>query len=177
MFVYVCFSFLDPDAYIFVCMSFLISWFRCMPGLYMLSSLSHPVGLSSAVAGGVGFLLCSVTVSFRSKQRMCWCRLRSRGLTYSSCTLQNKGLTYSSRKSRGQPWLQNVSLITTCPFIITIQGGTLVNLQICEQKNMKTLVPKFGHKDSIQHSASPYYNSKRRPAHGNLYRVLCVFFS
>jgi len=158
-------------------MSFLISWFRCMPGLYMLSSLSHPVGLSSAVAGGVGFLLCSVTVSFRSEQRMCWCRLRSRGLSYSSCTLQNKGLTYSSRKSRGQPWLQNVSLITTCPFIITIQGGTLVNLQICEQKNMKTLVPKFGHKDYIQHSASPYYNSKRRPAHGNLYRVLCVFFS
>jgi len=85
-----------------------------------------------------------------------------------------RGLTYSSRKSRGQPWLQNVSFITTCPFIITIQGGTLVNLQICEQKNMKTLVPKFGHKDYIQHSASPYYNSKRRPAHGNLYRVPCA---
>jgi len=39
---------------------------------------------------------------------------------------------------------------------------------------MKTLVPEFEHKDNIQHSASAY-NSKRRPAQGNLlYRVLCV---
>ena len=39
---------------------------------------------------------------------------------------------------------------------------------------MKTLVPEFEHKDNIQHSASAY-NSKRRPAQGNLlYRVLRV---
>jgi len=39
---------------------------------------------------------------------------------------------------------------------------------------MKTLVSKFEHKVYIQHSASAY-NSKHRPAQGNLlYRVLCV---
>ena len=36
----------------------------------------------------------SVTISFLSKQRMCmyvyWCRLQSRGLTYSACWAQNK---------------------------------------------------------------------------------------
>jgi hypothetical protein len=109
-------------------------------------------------------MLCYVFLLFKAEDV---CRLRSRGLTYSSCTLQSRGLTYSSRKSRGQPWLQNVSFITTCPFIITIQGGTLINLQICEQKNMKTLVSKFEHMKYIQHSASSYHYCTR-PQQGRL---------